>query len=67
MLTGFLLPETTIIAAHLYKHCWYDLVKEDLGFDDIDDVKNGLLLWKPVEHAFDTSRLCFIYEKCTDR
>ena len=38
-----------------------------LGFDNIDDVKNGLPLWKPVEWAFDTSRLCFTFDKNFDK
>ena len=31
--------------------------------EDIDDPRNGLLLAKPIEWAFDTSQLCFIYDK----
>ena len=27
-----------------------------IGIDDIDDTRNGLPLWKPIEWAFDTSR-----------
>jgi len=37
-------------------------VEDALGFSDINHVSNGLLLWKPIEHAFDTSQLCFIYD-----
>jgi hypothetical protein len=32
-----------------------------MGFADIHDEQNGLLLFKPVEWAFDTSRLTFVY------
>ena len=33
-----------------------------LHFRDIDDPRNGLLLYKPIEWAFDTSRLAIIYD-----
>ena len=66
-LTGAYLPSRTVIAAHLYKHEWRDLAETDIGLRDIDDPGNGLLLWKPIEHAFHTSALSFIYEKDTDR
>ena len=39
----------------------------DINLLDIDDPGNGLLLWKPIEHAFDTSALSFIYHEATDR
>ncbi len=67
MLTGEMLPASTVIALHLYKSAWRDFAKLDLGLDDIDDVGNGLLLWKPIAHAFDTSTLCFVYDKAMDR
>ncbi|GMF36914.1 unnamed protein product [Phytophthora lilii] len=34
-----------------------------MGFDNIDDVKNGLLLFKPLKHAFDHFQMSFIYDK----
>lgn len=61
LLTDFLLPSATVIGAHLFKWEWSEYVHE-LGFDSINDVRNGLPLWKPLEWAFDTSRLCFIFE-----
>lgn len=30
-----------------------------LGLNNINDTRNGLLLFKPLEHAFDDSRICF--------
>ena len=30
------------------------------GIEDINDVRNGLLLFRPVERAFDEWRLCLI-------
>lgn len=35
--------------------------------DNINDVKNGLPLWKPIEWAFDPSRLCFTFDKNSDK
>ena len=33
-----------------------------LGISDMNDVRNGLLLFKPIEWAFDTSRVYFVRE-----
>ena len=62
MSTSEALPSKTVIAAHLYKSSWAVFVELALGFSDIDDVRNGLLLWKPIEHAFDTAQMCFTYD-----
>ena len=67
MLTSEALPSKTVIAAHLYKSSWAVFVEMALGFSDIDDVRNGLLLWKPIEHAFDTAQLCFTYDTQNNR
>jgi hypothetical protein len=63
MFTGVDLPSKTIIASHLFKfkfgdHCW-----QLLDFKDINDVRNGLLLFQPLEHAFDRSHIIFAYDK----
>ena len=47
-----------VICAHLFKHEWHEDVAL-LGFEDIDDPRNGLPMFKPIEWAFDSSRLCF--------
>lgn len=31
-----------------------------VGFDNIDDTRNGLLLFKPIEWAFDNSKLSIV-------
>lgn len=67
MLTSEALPSKTVIATHLYKSSWAVLVELALGFSDIDDVRNGLLLWKPIEHAFDTAQMCFTYDSGSSR
>ena len=66
LLTNALLPSSTVIASHLFKWEWAECVYL-LGFEDVNDTRNGLPLWKPLEWAFDSSRLCFTYNKYTDQ
>lgn len=35
-------------------------VQEVLGFSNINDTRNGILLAKPIAEAFDAGFLCFI-------
>ena len=56
------LPACNVIGAHLFKWQWHERIHV-LGLSDINDVGNGLPLWKPIEWAYDTSRLCFVYDK----
>lgn len=37
-----------------------------LGIEDIDDVRNGLLLFKPLEKAFDKFQIGFVYNNSDD-
>ena len=62
MLLNELLPYSSVIAAHLLKREWDYLSRELADVDDVDDVRNGLLLYKPIEWAFDTSRLVFVWD-----
>jgi hypothetical protein len=55
LLTNAVLPRNTVIGGHLFKRKWKDR-SHIIGIDDVDDTRNGLPLWKPVEWAFDTSR-----------
>ncbi|KAI9325640.1 hypothetical protein BDR26DRAFT_902676 [Obelidium mucronatum] len=50
MLSGILLPSTHVIAGHLFKWSWKDSC-----------FRNGLLLFKSFEYAFDNSHMCFEY------
>ena len=63
-LLGLGLPACLVTAGHIFKYEWLDLVLDWMGFPDIDDVRNGLLLFKPVEYAADHSQLCFIDGIC---
>lgn len=62
MLLGVELPKENVIGAHIFKHAWLDLTRYVLDFDDIDDPRNGLLLYKPLEWAFDTSRMAIVWD-----
>ncbi len=62
MLLDVLLPYSSVIAAHLLKREWDYLSRELADVEDVDDVRNGLLLYKPLEWAFDTSRLVFVWD-----
>lgn len=61
-LLNLALPRGNVIGAHLAKRSWHGFVKSLLGFDDVHDVRNGLLLHKSIEWAFDTSRLVFVWD-----
>ena len=58
MLLNTPLPSNDVIAVHLFRWRWKDKCHR-LSFDDIDDTRNGLLLYKPIEWAFDAGRICF--------
>ena len=66
LLTNDILPSATVVAGHLFKREWHNHIHV-LGLTDINDVRNGLPLWKPLKWAFDTSRLCFIYNEELDQ
>ena len=58
MATGRRLPYTVVVAAHIFQHKWRDRLPQLTLLDNIDDMRNGLLLYKPVEKAFDAAKLC---------
>ena len=60
MLSGFHLPQAVVIAGHLFKYAWAEFAEAWMGFKDINDERNGMLLFKPIEYAFDHGQLCFI-------
>ncbi|GMF21545.1 unnamed protein product [Phytophthora lilii] len=63
MLLNTALPSGLVIASHLFRRKNEYISRKLMGFDNIDDVKNGLLLFKPLEHAFDHFQISFIYDK----
>jgi hypothetical protein len=56
------LPYQVIVGAHLFKSCWAKDCEARLGFEDINNPRNGLLLFKPFEYAFDNSHICFEFD-----
>ncbi|KAI9912145.1 hypothetical protein PsorP6_009737 [Peronosclerospora sorghi] len=59
-------PSGLGIAAHLFRQSKEFLSEKQVGFSHIDDVKNGLLLCKPLEYALENFQLSYIYDKSTD-
>ena len=55
-----------VSVAHLFKHAWHEHISL-VGLDSIDDVRNGLPMFTPIEWAFDTSRLCFYIPDGSDK
>jgi len=49
MATGRSLPHSTIVAAHVFQRTWDLHASTSFEDSDIDNVHNGLLLYKPVE------------------
>lgn len=66
MLTETELPTQSVIAGHLFKLCWANDCKDRLGFDDINNPRNGLLWFKPLEYAFDNSHICYQFDAQTE-
>jgi hypothetical protein len=62
MLLNIQLPYSNITGSHLLKREWAPYSMLLAGIDDVNNMRNGLLLYKPLEWAFDTSRLTFIWD-----
>ena len=66
MISGLSFPSKLVIAGHLFKFCWADSCEARLDFSEIDNPRNGLLMFKPFEFAFDNSHICFQYDADTE-
>ena len=64
MVTGLVLPKAAIAAGHIFKFSFQTkdplLPKKLVDLDDINSMRNGILMFKPVEFAFDTSQISFV-------
>ena len=60
MITGVFLPKRWVIASHIWKRAWHQYTFSMMGFENINDPRNGLLLFKPFEWAFDVGKICFL-------
>ncbi len=61
------LPKFIVIGAHLFKREWGPIMaKALLKINQVDNPRNGLLLFAPIAKAFDRSRLCFLKSQNSD-
>jgi hypothetical protein len=57
---GIELPKFLVTGSHLFKHEWAIEAWILLRISNIDSSRNGLLLFIPIEKAYDQSQLCFL-------
>jgi hypothetical protein len=55
-------PKAVVTAAHLFRRSNEYLAFPLMQIQDIDDPKNGMLMFKPLEYAFDHFQISFIAE-----
>eukprot|EP00696_Hemimastix_kukwesjijk_P017961 gnl/Hemi2/6747_TR2299_c0_g1_i1.p1 gnl/Hemi2/6747_TR2299_c0_g1~~gnl/Hemi2/6747_TR2299_c0_g1_i1.p1 ORF type:complete len:355 (-),score=67.87 gnl/Hemi2/6747_TR2299_c0_g1_i1:159-1151(-) len=67
MVSGVELPGTELTAAHIWKYSTLGAGLEEFQLERscVSDARNGLILAKPIERAFDTKRLGFELEPTT--
>lgn len=58
MAMGKTIRHGAIIASHIFQHRWRKYLSTFSELTHIDDEHNGLLLYKPVEWAFDRAKVC---------
>jgi hypothetical protein len=58
MATGTYFPHGSVVASYIFQHKWQKELSQFTSITDIDDPRNGLLLYKPVEWAFDRAKIC---------
>jgi hypothetical protein len=66
MLLDCYLPSAIVTAAHIFRRSNEHIAQDLLGIENVDDVKNGLLLFKPLEKAFDKFQIGFVYNDSDD-
>jgi HNH endonuclease len=62
MVLDMYFPPKLVTAAHLFRCSHEYLASTVVQIDDIDDVRNGMLLFKPLEAAFDHLQISFLSE-----
>jgi HNH endonuclease len=55
-------PKSVVTAAHLFPRHNEVIANRYMGIHNIDDTRNGMLMFKPLEYAFDRFQLSFIRE-----
>jgi hypothetical protein len=58
MATGVQLPHGAVVASYIFQWRWRRSLSTFTTFTDINDTRNGLLLYKPVDWAFGRGVLC---------
>lgn len=58
-------PKQFVIASHIWKHCSRGEGLDEFGLreDDLSNPRNGMLMCREIEQAFDTKRLCFLVDR----
>ncbi|KAG1708294.1 hypothetical protein DVH05_024974 [Phytophthora capsici] len=63
MVLNVALPISVVMASHIFRREHDHLKGHFVQIADIDDVRNGLLLFKPIESAFDDLDISFLVDK----
>ncbi|TDH64713.1 hypothetical protein CCR75_009760 [Bremia lactucae] len=66
MLLDVAFPKSLVTAPHLFRRSNEDVADEFLKISDIDDVKNGIVLFKPLKYAFDHFHISFVRDNTGD-
>jgi hypothetical protein len=66
MLLDTALPCELVVACHLFRRRTAFLAEKLMGISDIDDVRNGLLLFAPLKQAFKQFQISFVYDPKSD-
>jgi hypothetical protein len=62
---GIEFPTNQVTCSHLFQKKWAKS-RAIINLKEINDVKNLLLLFKPIEVAFDEGRICFLWDDSTN-
>jgi len=65
MILDHFFPKQLVIASHIWKHCTHGEGLDEFGLreDDLSNPRNGILMCRDIEQAFDTKRLCFLVDR----
>jgi len=69
MVSDLELPQTVVIASHIWKHCTMGLGLHEFGLkpEDVHSPRNGLLICSEIERHFDVLRVAFSYDLLADK
>ena len=58
MATGQYLPNAVVMASHVFLYRWRRRLLHFTALEDIHDVHNGVMLYGPVQWAFNRAKIC---------